>query len=420
MAASVGGRLALGLARFCALAAGYCVWITAIALAAFTAVPGRLSGLAVFVCGLCLAPVADQLGQLIAAPFAGVRITTIYLGGPPSRVTFRVGGTQLGLGIRPGYSIRIAGSTPPGRRAVTFAAGPLANLLIAVAALSAPAPHWASRPTALLFGGAALMSLIPTHHRGESSTGTLLLELAAEHAAQKHAQRLIAAPDWMQRPGDVDLLLDRCQRSAHDARRVQIIGRLLSQQDRTDELLRLHAQDCRLSRRPASEAVVAVSHLEWRVLLIPGLSVPAADLAAARLEWAVKHSRRDALPAVKHSLAVARLRQHRFADVEPLCTAALADKSAEARATFLATVAMARQALGEDSARPLQEALRLDPAAELVEEAAALLRDPAPPDTVTTVQPAASGPPGRSRSPLRRRRRLQGVRPPERPASTPA
>lgn len=384
MAPTVGGRLALGLARFCALAVSYCVWITAIAIAAFTAVPGRLGGLAVFGCGLCLAPVADQLGQLIAAPFAGVRVTTIYLGGPPARVNFRVGGTQLGFGIRPGYSIRIAGSAPPGRRAVTFAAGPLANLLIAVAALVAPAPHWASRPAALLFGGAALMSLIPAHYRGGGSTGTVLLGLAAEHAARKDAQRLIAASDWMER--EVDRLLDRWQRSARDALRVQIIGVLLSQQDRTDELLRFHAQDFRLSRRPAPEAVVAVSHLEWRVLLIPGLSAPAADLAAVRLEWVVKHSCRDALPAAKHSLAVARLRQHRFADVEPLCAAVLADKSADARATSLAAVAIARQALGQDAATLLHQALSLDPAAQLVDEAAALLRDAALPDTVPIVE----------------------------------
>jgi hypothetical protein len=391
MATTVAGRLALGLTRFCALAASYCVWITAFCTAAFTAMPGRLGGLVVFACSLCVAPVADQIGQLIGAAFAGVRVTAIYLGGPPARLSFRLGGTQLGLGIRPGYSIHIAASTPVGRRAATFAAGPLANVLIAVAALALPAPHWATWPAALLFGAVAVVSLIPTSSRGESSAGARLLGLAAEHAAQKDARQLIASPDWIERQGDLDRLLERGQRSAHDAMRVQAIGGLLSTQGRVDELLRFHAQDFRLSQRPAQEAVAAINHLEWRVLLIPDLPLPAADIAAARLEWAVQHSRPDLLPAVKHTLAVARLRQHRFADVEPLCAAALADKSAAERATFLATVAMARQALGQDAAAPLQQALSLDPAAELVGEAAALVRDPAPPDT-TAVRAARSEP----------------------------
>jgi hypothetical protein len=73
---------------------------------------------------------------------------------------------------------------------------------------------------------------------------------------------------------------------------------------------------------------------------------------------------------VRHSLAVARLRQGRAAEVEPLCAGILGEElKPDDRATVLATVAMARRALGQPGRAELDEALSLDPEADLVGEA---------------------------------------------------
>ena len=57
-------------------------------------------------------------------------------------------------------------------------------------------------------------------------------------------------------------------------------------------------------------------------------------------------------------MALARLRQGRFAEVEPWCASSLAsDLRPDDRATVLATIAMARRALGQPYEEPLAEAL---------------------------------------------------------------
>jgi len=74
---------------------------------------------------------------------------------------------------------------------------------------------------------------------------------------------------------------------------------------------------------------------------------------------------------VLHSMAVARLRQGNFGVVEQLCQEGLARRelSPGDRATVLATVALARQALGQPWEALLAEATGLDPEADLVAEA---------------------------------------------------
>lgn len=77
------------------------------------------------------------------------------------------------------------------------------------------------------------------------------------------------------------------------------------------------------------------------------------------------------LAAVKHTLALARLRQGRFEEVEPLCASGLAgDHGPDTRATILATIVLARRALGQPHADLLGEAVALSPDADLVAEAA--------------------------------------------------
>ena len=61
-------------------------------------------------------------------------------------------------------------------------------------------------------------------------------------------------------------------------------------------------------------------------------------------------------------MALARLRQGRFAEVEPWCASSLAsDLRPDDRATVLATIAMARRALGQPYEEPLAEAVALSP-----------------------------------------------------------
>lgn len=67
---------------------------------------------------------------------------------------------------------------------------------------------------------------------------------------------------------------------------------------------------------------------------------------------------------------MARLRQGRFGEVEPLCAPGLAsDVGPDDRATVLATIALARRALGQPHAGLLTEAIALSPDADLVAEA---------------------------------------------------
>jgi hypothetical protein len=122
----------------------------------------------------------------------------------------------------------------------------------------------------------------------------------------------------------------------------------------------------------------SVGSLAYQVALVPRMPPHVLDLAAGRLQWLLDvhespatHDDRVARAAALHSLAVARLRQGKFQVVEDLCKAALAgpELSPANRATVLATVALARQALGQPSERLLDEATALDPEADLVAEA---------------------------------------------------
>ena len=103
------------------------------------------------------------------------------------------------------------------------------------------------------------------------------------------------------------------------------------------------------------------------------------DQAARRVQWVLANVPFDAStqPAAEHPMALARLRQGRFAEVEQWCPSGLAtDLRREHRATVLATIAMARRALGQPYADPLAEAVTLSPQADLVPEASGHVRAP--------------------------------------------
>src|SRR5258708_18925583 len=117
--------------------------------------------------------------------------------------------------------------------------------------------------------------------------------------------------------------------------------------------------------------------LAWEVLVPQDVPAATVERAAARAQWLVdSHASADSevrRDIARRTLALARLRQGRYDEVEPLCAAALANPklARRPRATVLATVALARQRLGQPYQAMLGEAQSLAPDAELVAETAA-------------------------------------------------
>jgi len=161
------------------------------------------------------------------------------------------------------------------------------------------------------------------------------------------------------------------------------VAAVLRRQNRIGELLELHAAFGALPAGSyAGEEARSLHDVECNLLIVPGLPPEVIDEAASRVQWIVDNYPFDAkedprtLAAWEHTLALARLRQGRFADVEPLCASGLAaDYGVDARATILATIALARRALGQPHANLVADALALSPDADVVAEAAGLVPD---------------------------------------------
>lgn len=176
---------------------------------------------------------------------------------------------------------------------------------------------------------------------------------------------------------------------------VGTVAVMLRRQGRIGELLEVHAGFGVPEGPFAAEQAQSLHAVEGNLLVVPGVPPHVVDQAANRVQWildnypfepAARTAPEDSFsrPAVEHTLALARLRQGRFAEVEPLCASALASVSRpDPRATVLATIVLARRALGQPHADLLAEATALSPDADLVAEAAR----PAPAQN----QPAPSG-----------------------------
>jgi hypothetical protein len=154
------------------------------------------------------------------------------------------------------------------------------------------------------------------------------------------------------------------------------IAVMLRRQGRIGELLELHAGFGAPAGRHWRAQARSLHAVEYSLLCVPGLPPEVIDEAAVRTRWLVdsypfKAQEDSGLqPAMEHSLALARLRQGRFGEVEPLCASGLAaDFGPDNRATVLATIVIARRALGQAHADLLAEALALSPGADLVAEA---------------------------------------------------
>ena len=329
--------------------------------------------------GFLLGVVLHELGHVVAIRVAGEWPTAIHLLGPPDRVTFSIGALRVGLGIKPGGEVEYSGKgMSPGQGALIAAAGPAADLLTAPLVLLLPIPRWAAVYLVAIMAASGLANLIPAETEGGSlSDGVTLIRTRARSRATADIGELLAAPDWSHRPDAAGRLINGWVRDVPAAEE-----RLRRLPDDRDALLRFYAQQWLLPQRPQTEHLNIVHALSWKVVAKPDVPAELADLAGTRVEWVLSHvDKRDeeARPRprdVRHTLAVVRLRQGKPAEVRRLCADTLAaDLDRDDRATVLATVAMAKHQLYllASARQALDEALALDPNADLVPEAVSML-----------------------------------------------
>jgi hypothetical protein len=341
-----------------------------------------VASLALVAATLLVSFIVHELGHALAVRLTGQHVTAIYFFAPPALVTFHVGALPVGLGCRLRGRVTYDGSGRSALRdAVITAAGPAANLLSAPLFFLLPLPRWITAYLALITLASGLQDLAPATGRGDvRSDGSKLLRMPARQRASADIAELLDTPDWSARPDAADGLVRAYCLDVPEASEC-----LLGPASRPDVLLDLYRQDWTLPDHPSADAIRAIHHLSWKLVSTAGLATELADLAASRIEWVLGQLDRDKEnPVVKpynarHTLAVARLRQGRPADVRRLCADALAaDLTPADRATVLATVAMARDALLLSGHQAVDEALALDPDADLVGEAVAVLGNRTP------------------------------------------
>ncbi len=344
---------------------------------------------------ILLGIVIHELGHLLAIRLARDRPTAIHLLGPPDRVTFHIGTLRVGLGVRPRGRVEYLGKDlSAAQDAVIAAAGPAADLVTAPLVLLLPIARWAAVYLAVVMAASGLANLVPAlTEDGRLSDGVTLIRTRARSRAAEDIRELFAATDWSHRPDAASRLINGWVLDAPAAE-----DYLKHLPDDRDELLRLYAQEWPLPERPELESLNIVHALSWKVVAKPDVSAQLADLAATRVEWVLGHVNKRDDPEVRprprdvrHTLAVVRLRQGQPADVRRLSADALAaDLDPDDRATVLATVAMAKHQLYllASARQALDEALALDPSADLVPEAVSMLGSGAP--TLATTPPASA------------------------------
>jgi Zn-dependent protease len=366
------------------------VYYFAIALFVTTATSGRsvLESVAAATICLIVAIIIHEFGHFAGARMLKVGVRAIYLGGPPATVRLRIGKTPVYLGIRLKGMVWHDPAGTPARAALITAAGPAANLLAAFLALAVsevlakPAERTLTLGFAVIFAGFGVANLLPFRSRaGRLSDGGRILQLLTSRPL--HDLTRLLGPDWMSRPDATDQLYAAYEAGVREAQEHwEVLMFLLRRDGRTAELLQVHGRlrllpDVASTVGSAERVARRFAEIEWAILTLPDLPLPAADLAATRLEWVTEHISDKERPAALHSLAAARLRQGRYSEVEALCAPLLAgDLAGENRATVLATIAMARRGLGQPWQEHLAEAVRLAPQADLVPEAAG--HQPAP------------------------------------------
>jgi hypothetical protein len=327
-----------------------------------------------FTVAFAVGTVAHELGHAVAARLAGVRVLAITVGGRLGRVTVNVGNVAVSVGLGLGGSVEYDGGLSAFGRAAILTAGPAANVLIAPLCLLLPVRHAEAMLIMLGVVGSGLQDLVPARDEtdGHLSDGAKLGQIPARRRADAEVRRLLGDPDWPDRPEAFGILVNGYRLDVPEAEDcLRELGKT------PDCLLRVYRQPWTLRDQPEPDTLHIVDVLSSKVLLTGDLPAEIADLAAIRAEWVVAHLDKDhedgRLPvwSARQTLALARLRQGRPADVRQLCAGALTAKiDSDDRATTLAIVAMARQALLLNGGPQLDEALALDPSAALVREAA--------------------------------------------------
>jgi hypothetical protein len=322
-------------------------------------------------CGLIAAIFMHELGHFGCARLLSVPVRGFYIGGPPAVVSFRLGRVTVGLGRRLRGRVEHALSPAAWRNVAITLAGPVVNLLLAAGSLLYGG-H-AGVALALLWGGMGVSNLVPFRTAtGRFSDGANLFRDRHPEAIPAVVRALADAEGWFRRPDTADRLLAAYRSGVVDDSRgmVAALGCLLAEAERIDDLLEVHDGLRLPDGTPTASRLHAIHGVEWAVLTVPGLPREVADVAATRVEWVLRHDREHRL-ATSHTLALARLRQGRPIEVEPLCAEALASElGPEERAQVLATVAMARLEMHRPIGTMVDEALALAPDASIVREVA--------------------------------------------------
>jgi hypothetical protein len=321
--------------------------------------------------------VAHELGHALAVRLVGERVQGIRLGGRLARVTFSLGTVPVSVGVGLGGSVSFQSHRLSAtRRAAVYAAGPAANVLVAPFCLFLPVPRWEAAYLALCVLASGLSDLVPGGaDDGTTSDGSKLWRTPARLRADAEVRELLQNPGWQDRSDAADILINGFRLDVPEAE--DCLRELTGQ---PEKLLRLYLKPWTLPDKPDAEVTHVVDVMSWKVLETGDLPAATADLAASRAEWVIGHLRsehsdkRTTISGARQTLALARLRQGRTADVPELCADALAaDLDPDDRASVLATLAMTRHARLLSGRQQLDEALALDPDAPLVSEAARVL-----------------------------------------------
>jgi len=321
--------------------------------------------------------VAQMLGCLVTALAVRAEVREFRFGTTRPAIRFRVRRTQVSLGLPSDYWIQ-HGPVPIGRHVGIILSGSLADLALAGIVLALPLPPAFTASLTVLFVSHAIEYLMPTRTKdGLTTEGAQLLELRAYGrgaAVLTDLEDFLANRDSAAHsPDQANRVLAAYREGVPLARaNAHILAMMLLRGGRIAELMELHAQLPTMGDTTDEAQAARLAELEWTVMTVPGVPAAEADRAVDRLERLPKFSQPDAQVSFVTTLALARLRQGRFADVEPLCADALAgDLEPGKRAQVLATVVLARRALEQPYRGLLAEAAGSSPDDVLVAEATA-------------------------------------------------
>jgi hypothetical protein len=343
-----------------------------------------LAAVVILFAGAMASTVVHQLGHLLACLAVRGKVTEFSLGGKRA-LRFRVRGAAVSLGLPYRGWVGFEGVPSARRRALFLVAGPLLSVTVAalLLALTLTARPSASRlvlaTLTLPFALGAVLSLVPHRTRtGRLSNGAQLLELRNDGAIRADLEELTASPGAPSPPERTARLLRAFHAGNSWARwNAGVIAALLRREGRTAELAELLSG---LPMPPSASTGVsrqAVHEIAWNAVATPGLPPELADRAASLVQWLLDNddpgAEKDDLERAAwiHTVATARLRQGRFAEVEPLCADLFDAGRPDHRATALATIVLARHALGQPCEDLLAQATALAPGADLVAEARA-------------------------------------------------